>query len=88
MLELTEATEPFDEALDRTLWSLNSERVKWVTKVNQKRRKMPVQTAQVLEDLEVRRDGLRWEPTEEERAALERAMEGTCTRESRVRLTR
>ncbi|CAK9783291.1 hypothetical protein CC85DRAFT_282035 [Cutaneotrichosporon oleaginosum] len=73
--EYVETTEPFDEALDRTLWSLNSERVNWVGKVNNKRRTIPDQTAGVLEDMEVRRDGLTWAPSKEQEAELKQALE-------------
>ncbi|BEJ13543.1 hypothetical protein CspHIS471_0307170 [Cutaneotrichosporon sp. HIS471] len=73
--EYVETTEPFDEALDRTLWPLNAERVDWVCKVNNLRRKKPDETAGVLEDMEVRRDGLTWAPSEEQEADLKQAIE-------------
>ncbi|GMK56557.1 hypothetical protein CspeluHIS016_0303970 [Cutaneotrichosporon spelunceum] len=73
--EYVETTEPFDEALDRTLWPLNAERVDWVCKVNNLRRKKPGETAGVLEDMEVRRDGLTWAPSEEQEAELQQALQ-------------
>lgn len=35
-----------------------------------------METAKILEDMEVRRDGLRWEPTAKEKAELAQAIDG------------
>lgn len=69
---LIAATEPFDESLDRQIWALNTERVNWETKVVEKRRIKAGEVANLIDDLELRRDAAIWKPSEEdERQELE-----------------
>lgn len=70
------ATEPFDETLDRSLWALNAERVHWETKVVDKRRVKASEVANLLDDLEMRRDAATWKPSEADEEETARA--GTC----------
>jgi hypothetical protein len=70
------------------MWSLNEERVHWVNKINHMRRKRPDETAGVLEDLEMRRDAWMWEPSEEQQAELQQAVEGWSGAGSANRQTR
>ncbi|EJT49945.1 hypothetical protein A1Q1_00958 [Trichosporon asahii var. asahii CBS 2479] len=70
--DFVETTEPFDESLDRQIWALNTERVNWETKVVEKRRIKAGEVANLIDDLELRRDAAIWKPTEEdERQELE-----------------
>lgn len=75
-IKLTAATEPFDESLDRQIWALNTERVNWETKVVEKRRIKAGEVANLIDDLELRRDAAIWKPSEEDERQEEEAQEG------------
>ncbi|WRT70181.1 uncharacterized protein IL334_007175 [Kwoniella shivajii] len=64
--DYVEATEGFDETLDRTIWSLQTERVRWETDMAEKRKRLPEAMYRVEEDLEIRRVDAEWYPDEEE----------------------
>lgn len=44
-------TEPFDEALDRRIWSLSVEKMQWDKELAERRREVPVQMESLLEDI-------------------------------------
>ncbi|RSH78215.1 uncharacterized protein EHS24_002676 [Apiotrichum porosum] len=64
--DFVETTEPFDEHLDRDIWSVNTERVNWETKVVERRRVKAGEVANLLDDLELRRDAATWAPSAED----------------------
>lgn len=76
---LTLATEPFNESLDREIWSLNTERVRWESVVADKRRTKADEVANLVEDLEERRDAATWRPSAEDVAALPSERTLRCT---------
>ena len=59
-------TEPFDEALDRKVWAVESERVQWEATLAELRRKTPGQIREREEDLEARRAKVEWLPEGED----------------------
>jgi hypothetical protein len=59
-------TEPWDEALDRKVWALESERVSWEATLAELRRKTPGQIREREEDLELRRARAEWLPEGED----------------------
>jgi hypothetical protein len=63
------ATEPFDEALDRQIWSVNTERVMWESKVRERRRVMSDQVFDLMYNIEERRGAATWQPSEVDLAA-------------------
>ncbi|EIN07591.1 hypothetical protein PUNSTDRAFT_69918 [Punctularia strigosozonata HHB-11173 SS5] len=54
VVEDEEDTEPFDEALDRHIWSLADQRMKWQSEIANKRRLIPSQVSQLMSDLSER----------------------------------
>lgn len=72
------AVEPFDEVLDRNIWAVNTERVNWETKVVERRRIKAGEVANLVDDLELRRDAATWAPTPDEMAKEESG--GECER--------
>lgn len=46
--DLTRDTEPFDEALDRRIWSLADTRMQWLKRIAETRRKLPEELATEL----------------------------------------
>ncbi|KAL1412381.1 hypothetical protein Q8F55_000126 [Vanrija albida] len=68
--DFVETTEPFNESLDREIWSLNTERVRWESAVADKRRKKADEVANLVEDLEERRDAATWRPNADDLAQL------------------
>ncbi|OCF61333.1 hypothetical protein L486_00981 [Kwoniella mangroviensis CBS 10435] len=59
-----EATEGFDESLDRHIWALQVERTDWESKTAEKRKRWPEMFYSVEEDLEMRRTDVEWLPDE------------------------
>ncbi|EIN08848.1 hypothetical protein PUNSTDRAFT_120406 [Punctularia strigosozonata HHB-11173 SS5] len=51
VLEDEEDSEPFDEALDRHIWSLADQRMKWQQEVANKRRTVPGEVAELVDSL-------------------------------------
>lgn len=45
------ATKPFDETLDRRIWSLNAERLAWDKTLSDRRRNVPLEVEQLVNDL-------------------------------------
>lgn len=87
--QLTTATEPFDESLDRQIWALNTERVNWETKVVEKRRIKAGEVANLIDDLELRRDAAIWKPSEEDEKREQEMREGELlSASSKSQLTR
>jgi len=60
------ATEPFDEMLDRRIWSLDAERLEWDTTIAQKRKRTPGDIYRLEEDLERRQTGSEYLPEGED----------------------
>jgi len=50
-LEEEDETEPFDEALDRRIWSLSVEKMQWDKELAERRREVPIQIESLLEDM-------------------------------------
>ncbi|KAF8590001.1 hypothetical protein K439DRAFT_1404266 [Ramaria rubella] len=50
-IEELEETEPFDEVLDRRIWSLVSERMTWDKELAQRRQTAPTEVQHLVEDL-------------------------------------
>lgn len=44
-------TEPFDEVLDRRIWSLSTERMAWDKELAERRRTAPIEVEHLVEDL-------------------------------------
>ncbi|OCF44666.1 hypothetical protein I317_01553 [Kwoniella heveanensis CBS 569] len=61
-----DATEAFDETLDRNIWALQTESVKWKTDMAEKRKQLPQSFFRVEEDLELRRADAEWFPDDPE----------------------
>ncbi|WWC72060.1 uncharacterized protein I206_106020 [Kwoniella pini CBS 10737] len=70
-----EATEGFDETLDRTIWGLQTERVQWETKMADKRKTLPESIFSVEEDLQMRRTHSEWYPDEEDEKEEEQSLQ-------------
>ncbi|ODN94709.1 hypothetical protein L198_04850 [Cryptococcus wingfieldii CBS 7118] len=64
--DYVQATEGFDEVLDRKIWGLNTERVEHETRIAERRKRMPDAINQMEEDLEGRREEAEWLPDEQE----------------------
>ncbi|KAK8853261.1 hypothetical protein IAR55_003963 [Kwoniella newhampshirensis] len=64
--DFVDATEGFDEVLDRKIWGLHDERVDWEARIAEKRKKMPEGIHRLEEDLEMRRTEAEWLPDDEE----------------------
>ncbi|WVQ74217.1 hypothetical protein IAR50_003811 [Cryptococcus sp. DSM 104548] len=62
--DFVQATEGFDEVLDRKIWGLNTERVEHETRIAERRKRMPDAIYQMEEDLEGRREEAEWLPDE------------------------
>ncbi|KAK4685525.1 hypothetical protein P7C73_g4624, partial [Tremellales sp. Uapishka_1] len=60
-----DATEPFDEILDRRIWALDTERLQWVLTVADRRTKVPGDIHRLEENLEDRREAAEWLPDED-----------------------
>ncbi|KZV91592.1 hypothetical protein EXIGLDRAFT_675884 [Exidia glandulosa HHB12029] len=45
------ATEPFDEALDRSIWALSAERIAWDKTLSDRRRSAPLEVEALVQDL-------------------------------------
>ncbi|WWC64534.1 uncharacterized protein I303_107144 [Kwoniella dejecticola CBS 10117] len=73
--DFVEATEGFDETLDRTIWGLQTERVDWETRMAQKRKTLPESILSVEEDLQMRRTHNEWYPDEEEEKENEKQLQ-------------
>jgi hypothetical protein len=44
-------TEPYDESLDRRIWSLADQRMKWQLEIANKRRTLPTEVGKFMEEL-------------------------------------
>ncbi|KDQ11741.1 hypothetical protein BOTBODRAFT_162571 [Botryobasidium botryosum FD-172 SS1] len=64
--EEEEETEPFDEALDRRIWSLSEERIHWDKCLADRRRRTPADVQRLMEDLVKRQQAAEYIPTIEE----------------------
>ena len=67
------ATEPFDEVLDRNIWSMYAERTAWEVEVSGQRKERPRQLREGEIDMEKRRNHAEWLPDgdEEEEGELD-----------------
>jgi len=67
------ATEPFDEVLDRNIWSMYAERTAWEVEVSGQRKERPRQLREGEIDMEKRRNHAEWLPDgdEEEESELD-----------------
>ncbi|WWD19678.1 hypothetical protein CI109_104140 [Kwoniella shandongensis] len=63
--DYVDATEGFDEVLDRKIWGLHHERVDWEARTAEKRKRMPDGIHRLEEDLEMRRTEAEWLPDDE-----------------------
>ncbi|WVQ84648.1 hypothetical protein IAT38_006803 [Cryptococcus sp. DSM 104549] len=64
--DFVQATESFDEVLDRKIYGLNAEKVDHETRIAEKRKKMPEGIHLLEEDLEMRRTEAEWLPDDVE----------------------
>jgi len=65
-VEEEEETEPFDEALDRRIWSLSEERIHWDKCLADRRRRTPADVQRLMEDLVKRQQSAEYIPSIEE----------------------
>ncbi|UOH83486.1 hypothetical protein LQV05_006216 [Cryptococcus neoformans] len=60
--DFVQATEGFDEVLDRKIWGLHTEKVDHETRIAERRKKMPESINRLEVDLEMRRTEAEWLP--------------------------
>ncbi|KAE8539402.1 hypothetical protein D1P53_004502 [Cryptococcus gattii VGV] len=60
--DFVQATEGFDEVLDRKIWGLHTEKVDHETRIAERRKKMPESINRLELDLEMRRTEAEWLP--------------------------
>ena len=65
-------TEPFDEVLDRRIWSLSTERMTWDKELAERRRTAPTEVQHLVEDLLTRQRAVEYiSPPVEERTEVD-----------------
>ena len=73
-------TDQFDESLDRRVWSLSDQRLKWDLEIAKKRRTIPMEVENLMSDLlaKQREHSLNREAEDHQSMDEDEAIEGTC----------
>jgi len=70
--DFVDATEPFDEALDRRIYGLHTERLQWNTDIAARRKTVPADVRRLEESLERRKVAMEYDPDLDEEDVVSR----------------